>query len=133
MELDEAQIGDLVSGAVYGMTSCFIIGWVGFILAILTSILFWMGGRGILGWNGWRRFVMPSVLCFTVSMYKPHTVGMTELEFLSLFAQMGVLCIGYSTPDVNEPKSSPLGMMFGKYARCVWYTLLAISMIPLFI
>jgi len=126
--MNTAEKEDLIQGACYGLISTLAIGWWGLAIAHLTATLWYLGGRGWLGTNTWRRIGCPLVLCLSFM-----THGFSWWIVASFFVQWGALSIGYGIPDVNDPEGSWLGRMFGKYTRLVWCGLVLLAMIPLFI
>jgi hypothetical protein len=128
---------DVAEGTLYGCLSFAVIGLWCILVAPLCGLLWAMGGAGWFGWNGWRRIVMPMLMC-TLFFIVHHYV---LWPICSFFIQWGALSIGYSIPDVNEPKASPLGTFWYKispenanlYTQLSWFSILALAITPMFI
>jgi len=113
--MDTTEIMDLASGFTFGMAAGFHTPWWP-VCAILCAIFWWMGGRGILGYNTWRRIGCPAIL-FLFTAYNLWNIA-------GFFAQWGALSIGYG--DEN----SWLYKIFGKWTKAIWYLIVYLALIP---
>lgn len=95
---------ELGVGAVLGLGFFWVIGLWAIPLAIVTSLLWAIGGAGWLGTKAWRRFGVPLAILIannslSLSLRCAVLAGITYY-----FCQMG-----YGSRDVNDPVGSPLG------------------------
>lgn len=117
--MNKAEIGDLVAGFGYGLTSCFFLGWSGVIVALGCSALWWMAGRGIGGTKLWRIIGCPIVLC----MSSGHTLAI----LISMCLQFGWMSVGWGVPSTQPPDAgSWLGRIFGAWTKVVWFAVLTL-------
>ena len=119
---------DMLYGFLYGLVSCVVLGWLGVLVAIVTSLLWCMGGIGVLGYNLWRRIGCPLMLAGSFAL-ADHSL----IPVVSGLMQYGAFCIGYGRPSTQPyDKGSWLGRTFA-YPKLVWFGILAVAMVPLFL
>lgn len=92
---------ELSIGAVLGLGFFWAIGPWCVLLAVITGLLWALGGAGWLGTKLWRRVGVPVAISVAVSI--PLWV-----ELLLVIATFGILCIGYGSRDETD-EGSPLG------------------------
>lgn len=92
---------ELTYGLAYGLLSCLKFGWTGIIIAVGVSILWRLGGM-----YGHKIRVYGCPLWVLTPITLHSTIG----YIISAL----IISPGYSIPDVNQPKASPLGTFFYK-------------------
>ena len=121
---------ELFFGFFYGLLSCFMYGVWGVLIAIACAFLWRLGG---MYGHSIRVFGCPAVII------------LWHISWLSIacYIVSAIICsIGYSVPDVNQTKASPLGTFFynklnGKQpwvdicTRGTIYLLLSLALLPL--
>lgn len=124
--------GDLIQGFIYGLFACIFIGFWGILMGVVCALLWALGGQGFLGFNAWRRQLMPFTMVVTLAHHNWADVSHFQvfLYTAAYFMQWGALSIGYGTPDATD-KGSFLGRIFGNYSRVVWWIILLIAMSPM--
>jgi len=85
---------ELTIGAILGLGFFWAIGWWCLLLAIITSILWAMGGAGIWGTKAWRRVLIPIVIFIAIGHYNLACV-------IAGFSTWGLLSVGYGSRDNN--------------------------------
>jgi len=100
---------ELAIGAVLGLGFFWAIGWWCVPLALVTSLLWALGGLGWLGTKAWRRFGVPTAIWMMLNLLKQWScVGW--LYLLAFVMSVVLLSVGYGTRSLQPPDAgSPLG------------------------
>lgn len=97
---------DLIVGAVYGLTAFPFIGLWSIASALVSGVCWGLGGQ----YGHSKRFIG----C-PIAVYLPILIIHRDLvAFFSGFLAAGVLTLGYSIPDVNDPDEDGLGNFYYK-------------------
>ena len=120
---------ELLIGFIYGLISCFAVGFYGVFIAAGCSFLWALGGAGWLGTNMWRRIGCPLLMFGAFKWQNP-----SSWSWLGLALSIAALCTGYGEPSTQPPdEGSWLGRRFGRWTRPVWFLILALATAPMFI
>lgn len=134
-----AIIEDFVIGFIVGQVTAFFVGWWCLVVGIVTGLLYVAAGRGWGGTKLWRIVGVPSVIGNIVYLYN-HSYWV----FISYILQIIVSTEGWSLPDANQTKASPIGKFWwGKLqpnrtlaevaTRITWVGVVYLAMLFLFL